>query len=219
MWVREAIAGSGVRVTELIRRTDAATLTMIDGLVIFWLVLWSVVGAWVGFSLWELSALGGTLVESGRTLDSVGQALQRAGDLPLIGAWPAELGDQVRATAAEIIARGEQSAAYGRQVSVLLAITVAVVPVLPVLVPYLPARVGRRRDVKAVARALQNPAQRRALEFYLAQRAVCLVPLRRLIPVTDDPWRDMAEGRLQTLADAELARLGLSGDAGVAGRR
>jgi hypothetical protein len=133
---------------ELIRRADAASLGIVDGTVIFWLLLWSVVGGWVGFSLWELSALGDTIVQSGRTLDSAGQTLQDAGGLPLIGEWPQRLGDQVRATAADIVLRGRESAAYGRQLGVLLGVTVAMAPVVPVLAPYLPARISRRREVR-----------------------------------------------------------------------
>jgi hypothetical protein len=195
---------------ELIRRVDAASLGMFDGVVVFWLVLWSAVGGWVGFSLWELSDLGGTIVQSGRTLDSAGRTLQDAGNLPLIGEWPQRLGDEVRATAADIVSRGRETAAYGRQLAVLLGLTVALAPVVPVLAPYLPARAGRRREVDTIARLLHDPAHRRTVDFYLAHRALTLLPLHRLCHATDDPWRDLAEGRLRPLADAELSRLGLS---------
>lgn len=207
--VREVNSGSGVAMAELIRRVDAASLGVFDGVVLFWLVLWSVVGGWVGFSLWELSALGDTIVQSGRTLDSAGRTLQDAGDLPLIGEWPQRLGDEVRATAADIVSRGQETTAYGRQLGVLLGLTVALVPVVPVLAPYLPARIGRRREVRTIARLLHDPAHRRTVYFYLAHRAVTQLDLRRLCRTTDDPWRDLAEGRLRPLADAELSRLGL----------
>lgn len=199
---------------ELIRRANAATLSVIDGVVLFWLVLWAAVGTWVGFSLWELSAVGETLVQSGRTLDSAGQALQRAGDIPLIGRWPAQLGDDVRATAAELVHRGRETSAYGRRLGVLLAVTVSLAPVLPVLVPYLPARIARRREVTALTRLLRDPGRRRLVDFYLAHRAVDLVPLHRLEQASGDPWQDLADGRLGPLADAELARLGLRRAAG-----
>lgn len=163
-----------------------------------------------GLSLWELSALGDTIVQSGRTLDSAGRTLQEAGDLPLIGEWPQRLGDQVRATAADIVLRGRESAAYGRQLAVLLGVTVALAPVVPVLAPYLPARIIRRREVRAVVRLLRDPARHRTVDFYLAHRALTTLPPQRLCGTTEDPWRDMAEGRLRPLADAELSRLGIS---------
>ncbi|MEU8230454.1 hypothetical protein AB0C12_12745 [Actinoplanes sp. NPDC048967] len=197
---------------ELIRRANAATLNVIDGLVLFWLLLWTAVGVWVGLSLWELAAIGDTLVQSGRTLDSAGEVLQDAGGLPLVGRWPGQLGDQVRATAAEIVGSGHDASAYGRRLAVLLAVTVGIAPVVPVLAPYLPARIARRREVAALTRLLRDPARRRMADFYLAHRAVDMVPLHRLQRVTDDPWRDLTDGLPQALADAELIRLGLRRD-------
>jgi hypothetical protein len=194
---------------ELIRRADAATLNVIDGIVLFWLLLWTAVGVWVGLSLWGLAAIGDTLVQSGRTLDSAGEVLQDAGGLPLVGRWPEQLGDQVRATAAEIVGTGRDTSAYGRRLAVLLAVTVGTAPVVPVLAPYLPARVARRREVTALRRLLRDPARRSMTDFYLAHRAVDLVPLHRLQQVTDDPWRDLTEGHPEVLAEAELRRLGL----------
>jgi hypothetical protein len=138
--------------------------------------------------------------------------LQDAGELPLIGEWPQRLAGEVRATAAEIMNRGPEITTYGRQLGVLLGVTVALAPVMPVLVPYLPARVSRRRETRALARALRDPACRRTTDFYLAHRALSVLPLHRLCRVTGDPWLDLVEGRLQPLADAELARLGLSRD-------
>ncbi|MCM4083870.1 hypothetical protein [Paractinoplanes hotanensis] len=45
---------------ELIRRVDASTSNVIDGLILFWL------------SLWEPAAIGDTLAQSEHTLDSAG---------------------------------------------------------------------------------------------------------------------------------------------------
>lgn len=36
------------------------------------------------------------------------------------------------------------------------------------------------------------------------------LPLQRVTEVSADPLRDLADGRTQALADAELARLGLT---------
>lgn len=62
---------------ELIRRADARWLSVIDGVVLFWLVLWTAVGCWAGFSLWRLASPRERLVQSGSTVDSAGEALQR----------------------------------------------------------------------------------------------------------------------------------------------
>ncbi len=196
----------------MIRRADAGFVRMVDGLVVFWVVLWAALAGWVGFSLWELADVGNTLVQSGQTLDSAGQALQRAGDIPLIGDVPEQLGTQVRATGADIIDRGQEALAYGRQLAVLLAVSIGLAPVVPVLLPYLPARLARRREVETVRRLLRDPERRASLDVYLAHRAVDTVPLHRLERLTADPWGDLTHGRVGTLATAELARMGLTGD-------
>jgi hypothetical protein len=195
---------------ELIRRTDAVFLGIIDGVVIFWLVLWTAAGSWVGLSLWRLSSLGDTIVEAGRTVDSAGTALQDVADLPLIGKWPLQLAGEIQATAAQIMNQGSEVTAYGRQLGVLLGIAVALAPVMPVLVSYLPARLNRRREVADLDRSLRDPDKLPAVDFHLAHQALSTLPLHQLCRLTDDPRRDLAEGRLQPLADAELARLGLS---------
>jgi hypothetical protein len=44
----------------------------------------------------------------------------------------------------------------------------------------------------------------------LARRAVDTLPWDRLRELSDDPWRALAVGDYSALADAEIARLGLS---------
>ena len=191
---------------DLIRRADARWLSVIDGVVIFWLVLWAAIGWWVGFSLWHLAGVGDTLVQSGHTLDSTGEALGHVGDIPLIGHWPDRLGAEVRATAADIIGRGQESALYGRRLAVLLGLAVGLMAVVPILVSYLPTRVARRREVAAVRRMLRDPDRRWLLDFYLARRAVRTASLHRLEGFAGDGGRGLTEERL---AQAELDRLGL----------
>ncbi|PRY20207.1 hypothetical protein [Pseudosporangium ferrugineum] len=198
--------------TDVLRRADAGFVRILDGLVVFWVVPWVALAGWIGFSLWELADVGNTLVQSGQTLDSAGQALQRAGDIPLIGDVPEQLGNQVRTTAADIIDRGQQSLAYGRQLAVLLAVAVGLAPVVPVLLPYLPARLARRREAETVRRLLRDPDRRPSLDVYLAHRAVSTLPLQRMEALTADPWDDLTHGRVGMLAAAELARMGIAGD-------
>ncbi|MEV6842799.1 hypothetical protein [Actinoplanes sp. NPDC051411] len=190
---------------ELIRRADARWLNVVDSVVLFWLVLWTAVGCWVGFSLWHLAGVGDTLVQSGQTLDTAGQALQRVGDIPLIGQWPDRLGAEVRATAVEIIGRGRETALYGQRLAVLLGLTVGLVAIVPILAPYLPARITRRREVAAIRRMAGDPSRRPLLDFYLAHRAMGSMPLHRLERMAGHAGA-LSEERL---AEAELGRLGL----------
>jgi len=191
---------------QLIRRADARWLTLIDGVVVFWLLLWTAVGCWVAVSLWHLASVGDTLVQSGQTLDSTGQALQRIGDLPLIGPWPDRLGAEVRATAAEIIGRGRETSLWGQRLAVLLGLTVALTAVVPIIAPYLPARIARRRETATIRRMLRDPRNRPLLTLYLAHRSMGALALHRLERIASGGGGQVSE---ELLAEAELDHLGL----------
>jgi hypothetical protein len=188
---------------------DQRTVRLVDGIVLFWVVFWIVMGAAVGVSMWRLSRVGSTAVQSGQALDSVGSALQSLKQVPLVGNGPGDFGTQVRSTAAEIQASGTQTKATMRTLAVLLGFSVAVVPATPVAGLYVPLRLGRRRDRRQVAAALRA-GQSRTVDEYLAQRAVARQPYGMLREVSRDPWADLREGRTRALADVELARLGLA---------
>ena len=61
-----------------------------------------------------------------------------------------------------------------------------------------------------MADALPGSGGDPAFEQYLARRAVDVLPWDRLRAISPDPWRDIANGEYRALADAELARLGLT---------
>lgn len=192
-----------------IRTVDRATVRLLDVLVAVWLVLWLVVGVWAGVDLWHLADLGDSVTRAGQALGSAGEALRSLGALPVVGDRPAELGDQVLATAADIVARGEESQTRLHQLAWLLAVAVAVMPTAPVVGLYLPLRLARHREVSDLRRALNEHGFDPALRRLLAVRALGNLPLGAVRTVTADPWGDLAGGRVDDLARAELARLGV----------
>ncbi len=134
-----------VPVRPTIQTADEATVRLLDGLVIFWLVLWLVVGAWSGFTIWQLSGLGDTITTSGEALQSAGEALQTVGETPVVGEGPGRLGDQVVSTAADIGVRGQEIKTQLRVLSLLLGLSIMLMPTTPVLGLYLPLRLARPR--------------------------------------------------------------------------
>lgn len=107
-----------------------------------WCALWLVVGAWTGYELWQLAYLGATVAESGQALDSAGSALERLGSVPVVGDATAELGAEVRANAADIVVGAAEAQESMRRLAVLLGLTIAIVPTVPVLALHAAVRRG-----------------------------------------------------------------------------
>ena len=118
-------------------------------MVIGWVVVWLFLGFRVADEVRGLSELSGTVTEVGAAVESAGATLGSLAAVPLIG-------DRVSAPSAEIQAAGRSAIASGRSsresirsLSTLLGFAVAVIPTVPLLVLYLPARLGYIRIVSA----------------------------------------------------------------------
>jgi hypothetical protein len=192
------------------QKTDAPTLHTWDSLCLFWVVLWLVVGIWTGYQIFQLTDLADSTVQSGQALETAAEGLKTLGDIPVVGAAAADLGDQVAATAAGIVESGTQARSSVRGLAVLIGLAVALGPTGPVLLFYIPLRRARSRDVAELLSALAVPSTHPALRGYLAQRAVSNLTTAQLWSITRDPYGDLAAGRHLALANAELRRLGLS---------
>lgn len=190
-----------------VRGVAPASLRLLDAVALAWCTAWVVLGLWVGSEIWQLARLGDTLARSGSALDSSGRALQELRDIPIIGGTPGRIGDEVRRTAGEVVAQGREAQSGTQRLAALLGLTVAVLPLTPVLL-YLPLRLHARRD-RSQVRDLVSRLDERELDAHLARRALQEVPYPRLLGVTPTPERDFAAGRHRALADAELTRLGL----------
>jgi hypothetical protein len=153
-------------------------------------------------------SLSDTVAQAGSTLDHAGRAIEVLSVVPVVGEAPEELARRVRTAAAEVQAAGRSSRQSIRNLSLLLGFAIALVPATPVLGFYLPLRVRRTREVRAVARRLAAGGDP-ALEALLARRAVQYLPYHRLQQVSADPVADLRAGRFRRLAEAKLDRLGV----------
>lgn len=192
-----------------VRTADQSTIRRLDGLVLLWVVLWLVIGGWAGYTMWQVSQVGETVVTSGQAIGSTGDALESLGDVPVVGDRTAELGSEVVAAADDIVRRGHEVQSQLRQLSVLLGLAIVVLPATPVLGLYLPMRNARQRDIAEVQRLLSGSSDGALADRYLAERAVRRLTFTALQRIDPDPWGALAEGRTRSLADAELQRLGL----------
>lgn len=207
MMITQAREGSLV---SMLTDADRRTVSLLDGVAFFWVVLWLVVGLATGAQIWQLTSLSDTAQVSASAVDSAGQALESLSELPLVGDSPGELGSQVREAASEVAASAERTRQDVRRLAVLLGLAVFLIPISPVLGLYVPLRVRRGAHVAAIRRELTRGHAGRAFDAYLAHRAVASMRYGDLLTVSDDPAADLAAGRHRALADAELGRLGLN---------
>jgi len=169
-----------------------------------------VIGGVTAVQIRNLGRVSDTLTESGQALDTAGRALQAIGQAPVIGEAPRRLGDEVREAAGEIQASGTSSRRTIRWLSVLLGLSIVLIPISSVAGWYLPGRISASRQRRAVEQALAGGQGDQTLERFLAHRAVQNLPFDTLRRVSPDPWADLEEGSYRRLANAELTRLGLA---------
>ncbi len=175
-----------------------------------WGVLWLAVGLSTAVQIWQLARLSETMVQAGQALESAGSALRAIGRVPLVGEGPRKLGEEVGQTAEEIQDRGASTRRNVRALSVLLGVSIVIIPMASILGWYLPLRAARERDKRSIQQAFNDAGGKRAFEEFLARRALQHLPYEALKQVTSDPWGDFEVGRYRLLANAELTRLGLA---------
>jgi len=191
------------------RLLTAHTVRWIDIGVIVWVVVWVALGVLMWHDVRAQTQLGGDVIKVGTAVKDTGQALGVVGGLPLVGGSIGDFAAKIENLGAEVAASGQDSRAGIERIAVVAGLGVGILPAAMILFLYLPVRLRWRRYVGAVADALPGSAGEPAFEQYLARRAADTLSWDRLRALSDDPWRAIASGDYRTLADAELARLGL----------
>lgn len=201
---------------------SARRLLLVDLALLLWSLAWLAIGIAVYNEARGLSELSGTVREVGEAVEAFGASLGTLGDLPVVGGplggaleAPSEAVQEAGRSAQE---SGEQSRGSIDALSALLGLSVALIPSLPLLILYLPARLSRVREAQAVGAAMRRSGGDPAFREFLARRAAQNLSYRRLAQVSGEPWHELAEGRFDQLADAELERLGVQGRIARGGR-
>jgi hypothetical protein len=177
-----------------------------DLAVLAWTAAWVAAGL-VLYRLVEKLAVPGARVEQAGSsfATDVAEIQQKVGRLPVVGGQLQDpfgrLGGVGRALAEAGVAQQE----VVRQLALWLGVVVAAVPVVALLLAWLPRRVTWVREAGAASRLRLDGAD---LELF-AIRAVANRPLRELHRVSPDPAGDLRAGEFQALADLELRALGL----------
>jgi len=147
-----------------------------------------------------IGRLGGTVSSLGEAVAAIGGAIS---ELPLLGDRLDAPAQAVTEAGRDAVASAEEARRSADRVGVLLGISIALVPTVPVLLLYLPGRLAAARERKTLTRALAA-GRTPELEALLAERAVLHLPYHRLHRVSADPHADLRDRRHGPLADAEL---------------
>lgn len=194
------------RVTKMRTRPG---LIAADMVAVAWTGAWITVAVLVGLDISRLNGLSTTLGLAGQALVTTGHGLKVLSHLPIVGKEVGKIAGNLVATGTHASSTAKGVSGSVHQLSYLLPIVIAVVPVVPTLAVYLPVRIQRIRDMRAVREAIEGASGSDHVERYLARRAVTMLPFHELRKVSVDPWRDLRSGRVRPLAEAELRRLGM----------
>jgi hypothetical protein len=179
---------------------------LVDLAVLAWTAAWVAAGLAL-YRLVEKLAVPGARVEQAGSgfAGDVAEIQQTIGRVPVVG-------DQLQAPFGRLAGTGRTLAEAGaaqqevvHQLALWLGVVVAAVPVVALLLFWLPHRVAWAREAGAASRLRLDGAD---LELF-AIRAVANRPLRQLHRASPDPAGDLRAGEYEALAELELRTLGL----------
>lgn len=194
--------------SELALLPSRRTLRRWDAVAAVMTAVFAVLGMVAGAQVWGLAELHRGLLEAAEALDLTARAIALLGDVPFVGGGADQLADSVRETSGEV--RGSARAAREdvRMLAVVVGTSIVALPVLPLVLLYLPMRLARRRELRGLRQLLAGPVDPMLVE-HLARAALRRVPYAELRRVSGRPWLDVEQGRHLHLAAAELRRLGV----------
>jgi len=171
---------------------------------------WTAAWVWAGLTLYRLVdklAVPGARLEQagGGFAGDVAEIQQKVGRLPVVGGDLQGPFGRLAGVGRTLADAGATQQQVVHQLALWLGVLVAAVPIVALLVAWLPRRVAWAREAGAASRLRLAGAD---LELF-ALRAVANRPLRELRRVTPDPAGALRAGEYEALADLELRALGL----------
>ena len=197
------------------RRWPAFLRVLADTITVGWTIVWAYLGWLIYQTIMGLEVIADAITNTGTTFNGWIASFRNAvpGGIPLLTQFLLDVADTLRKYSGDsLVSTGHQIHDAVFQTAIVLALLVAVPPILLVMVPY---SLWRWRDVRETGAALAfvriasmtgRADQARAV---LAYRAVSTLSFRQLMSASADPVGDIAERRYERLADAMLKRAGL----------
>lgn len=197
------------------RRLPAFLRFLADAVTIAWTIAWAFLGWLIYQTVLGLQVIADGITSTGSTFNGWIASFKNAvpGGIPLLTQFLLDTADALRKYSGDpLVSAGHQIHDAIVQLAIVLALLVALPPILLVLVPY---GAWRWRDMREIGSALAfvriasmtgRADQARAV---LAYRAVSTLSFRQLMSASADPVGDIAERRYDRLANAMLKRAGL----------
>jgi hypothetical protein len=182
----------------------------LDVVVVVWCVVWVLLAGLVAWDISNMDQFTGTVVRITDSLQQVTGSLEVLSGLPLVGGGIGTVVSEVDSMAKQAEAEAHDTSGSIDRVSIYAGVAVAILPTVMILLAYLPWRLPWGRDRKAIRAALAAGADDEVLDEYLARRAVETMSFADLRALGGNPFKQVAAGEYRVLADAELARLGIS---------
>jgi hypothetical protein len=181
-----------------------------DVLLVLWVVLWVRLALVVHNATLALATPGRKMAAAGDGLaGKLRDAGTAVGGLPLVGDQARSPFDGAGRAADQIAAAGTAQVAAVQHLAFWLGLAVGALPVLLVVLVYLPLRWRFVREASAGQRFIDSTAD---LDLF-ALRAMANQPMHRLARVSEDPvraWREGDPDVVRALAVLELADVGLA---------
>jgi hypothetical protein len=186
-----------------------------DTAVVLWSVAWGYLGYLIYNTIMGLEAIADAITNTGLTFDQWIASFRSSvpGGIPGLTQFLLDIADTLKRYSGDpLITTGHNIHDAILRTAIILALLVAVPPIVLVLVPY---GMWRWRDMRETGAALafvriaSITGRAEAARAVLAYRAVSSLSFRQLMSASADPVGDLVEPRYDRLADAMLERAGL----------
>ena len=196
-------------------RWPAFLRVLADTVTVGWTIVWAYLGWLIYQTVMGLQVIADGITSTGTTFNAWIASFRHSvpGGIPLLTQFLLDTADALRKYSGDpLVSSGHHIHDAIFQLAIVLALLVALPPILLVLLPYAG---WRWRDMRETGAALAfvrissmtgRADQARAV---LAYRAVSTLSFRALMSASADPVGDIAERRYDRLANAMLKRAGI----------
>ena len=197
------------------RRWPAFLRILADTTVFVWAVAWAYLGFLIYQTVMGLEVIADGLKNTGMTFNQWIGAFRKAvpGGIPILTKFLQDTADTLRHYSGDpLVSAGQNVHDAILRAAIVLALLVALPPILLVLVPYIGWRWRDMRETGAAlafVRIAAMTGRADAARAVLAYRAVSALSFRQLMHASPDPVGDLAEHRYERLASAMLLRAGI----------